>query len=93
MSDELNIEILAEGGIMAFIPFILLIILIFFRGIAAFLKTGDKLLKTILIAFLLAFFAILVQYLTFSTLYIIYIWFLIGLIGAVSNVVAEKEPR
>ena len=87
------IEILAEGGIMAFIPFILLIILIFFRGIAAFLKTGDKLLKTILMAFLLAFFAILVQYLTFSTLYIIYIWFLIGLIGAVSNVVAEKEPR
>lgn len=87
------LEILAEGGVVAFVGFVLLIIAIFVRGIKALLKTRSAFLSAAMTAFLVAFFAILVQYATFSTLYIIHIWFLIGLIGGTSNYILNNDDQ
>jgi len=85
------LEILAENGIIGFLSFLLLIGLIFFTGLSAFFKSKDSVIKSVIIGLLFAFFAILVQYASFSTLVIIHIWFLIGLIGASSNLALKNN--
>ena len=79
------LEILAEVGIFEFLSFLAFIVVLIVYSIRAIKLTKDSYLKTILIGLLIAFCGILVQYQTFSTLYILHIWFLIGLMIAVSN--------
>ncbi|PIP17655.1 MAG: hypothetical protein COX43_03140, partial [Parcubacteria group bacterium CG23_combo_of_CG06-09_8_20_14_all_35_9] len=55
----------------------------------------DLFLKTIMIALTIAFIGILIQYQTFSILYIMHIWFLIGFMIAVQNMAiidSQKYP-
>lgn len=85
------LEILAEGGIVAFLGFLLLIVAVFVRGIKAYLYSRASFSGAVMISLLIAFLAILVQYATFSTLYIIHVWFLIGLIGGISNYILNKN--
>jgi putative inorganic carbon (HCO3(-)) transporter len=84
------LEILAETGIFGFLSFLALLVVLIFYSIQAIRKTQDNYLKTVLIALLVAFCGILVQYQTFSTLYIVHIWFLVGLMIATGNL-AFKE--
>lgn len=81
------IEILAETGILGAFAFFIIILVLIIRSIKAIIKTQDKYLKAIMIALLAAFIGVLVQYQTFSTLYIMHVWFLIGLMIAVQNLV------
>jgi O-antigen ligase len=82
------LEIWAEQGIIGLLIFLSLIFIIIIRSIKALgRKNIDPYLKTILIGLLFAFLAILVQYQTFSTLYVLHIWFLVGLIVATQNMI------
>ncbi len=84
------LEIWAEQGIIGLLIFLSLIFIITIRSIKAITrKNVNPYLKTILIGLLFAYLAIMVQYQTFSTLYILHIWFLIGLIVAVQNVILK----
>jgi len=85
------IEILAETGIMGAFAFFIIILVLIARSIKAIIKSQDKYLKAIMIALLAAFIGVLVQYQTFSTLYIMHVWFLIGLMIAVQNLVLVKQ--
>lgn len=87
------LEILTETGILGFISFILIIILLFSRSIKAYFQSQDSILKSVLIGLLAALVGILVQYNFFSTLYIIHIWFLIGLIVATRNLIISRNKR
>jgi O-antigen ligase len=91
------LEIWAEEGIFGLISFLLLIFLLVLRSIKALiLKNADSHLKTLLVGLLIAFIAVIVQYQTFSTLYILHIWVLIGLLVAVQNLIfilPRSKPR
>lgn len=80
------IELFAETGYPGIIAFAILIIFIVWRSIIAFYSTKDLLVKYILVGFFAAFIGTLIQYNFFSTLYIIHIWVLIGLLMATQNI-------
>jgi F0F1-type ATP synthase assembly protein I len=65
---------------------------IFIRSIKAYIITKDIYLKATILGLNSAFLAILVQYNFFSTLYIMHIWVLIGLIIAVQNIALSSKP-
>lgn len=84
------IELLAETGVLGLASFVLLIIALIWRSIIAFYKSRDPFIRSVLVGLLAAFIATMVQYNFFSTLYIIHIWVLIGLLVATQNL-AFKE--
>ncbi len=79
------IEVLAEEGIVGIVFFSLLLITIA-RNIYNALSAKDVSIenKLILYALTAVFLAFLVQYYAFSTLYIMQIWFMFGLVNALS---------
>lgn len=85
------IELLAETGTLGFLAFVTIIITLIWRSIIAFYKSQDPLLRSVLVGLLAAFIATIVQYNFFSTLYIIHIWVLIGLIVAVQNLIFKES--
>ena len=85
------IEMLVETGYIGLISFVLLLILIIWKSIVVFYRSKSMLVKYITIGFLAAFIGVLVQYNFFSTLYIIHIWVLIGLLLAMQNLAQEKS--
>ena len=85
------LEILSETGIIGLFFFILFILAIFYYSFKAYKNTHDLLLKTILLALNFAFLGILIQYATFSTLYIMHIWILIGLILALQDIILKER--
>lgn len=85
------LESLAETGVVG-----LLLLLIFWGGVVvrsflAFFKTRDLLVRALLGGLTAAFVATLVQYNFFSTLYIMHIWVLIGLLVAVQNIALQRR--
>lgn len=84
------IETLAETGIIGFSAFLVLILTILVRSVKAFLHATDSFLKATILGLLAAFVGVLVQYTTFSTLYIIHIWVLIGLLIGVQNIIFKN---
>ena len=87
------IEILAENGILGLFFFCLFILFLIVRSIKAIIITKDEYLRAILVGLLGAFIGVLVQYQTFSTLYIMHVWFLIGLMIAVQNMIFRQIPN
>ena len=79
------LEIWAETGILGLLSFLAIIGVLVLRSIKAFGRAEDKFLKTVLIGLFIALFGIIVQYQTFSILYILHVWVLIGLMVAVQN--------
>lgn len=93
--NNLLLEIWAEEGIFGLITFLAMVSIIIFRTLKAWQisnQTQQIFLKTILLGLFIAFLAILVQYQTFSILYILHFWFLIGLLCACQNLVFKKHP-
>ncbi len=84
------LEILTETGILGFIAFISLIGLVLYKGTKASImknrneSTDSKFLRITLISSIAAFVGILLQYMTFSTLYILQIWLVVMLIYLIS---------
>ncbi|MDH4358400.1 MAG: O-antigen ligase family protein [Candidatus Berkelbacteria bacterium] len=87
------LEILAENGIIGFTAFVALLAVVFIRALVAYFKARDALLKALVLGLIFAFIAILAQYATFSTLYIIHFWFLLGLMSAVSTLILNNQER
>jgi len=85
------LELLVEHGILGLLLYIILILVIFARSIKAYIKSKDDLIRALILGLNVALAAILVQYNFFSTLYIMHIWFLIGLIVAMQNLAFKEQ--
>lgn len=85
------LEVLAENGILGLAVFVLFLIILFIRSWRAFRITKNPLISAFILGATAALVGILAQYNFFSTLYIIYIWFLMGLLVAVQNIVFKKK--
>lgn len=91
ISNNVYLEILAERGVQGVLLILLLIVFIVVRSIKALGMGKDSFLKTSLVGLTVAFVAICFQYNTFSILYILHVWFLIGLIIAIQNMLLERN--
>lgn len=96
-SDIVNneyLELLAENGIIGFSAFLLIVALVLTRSFLAIKKSQavQELvnIRAGLIGLTCGFIGILVQYNFFSTLAIIHIWVLIGLILALQSIIFEN---
>ncbi len=87
------VELLAENGIVGLGMFVGLLVLVFLRALAAIRKTTDQFLKSVMISLTLALLAVLIQYASFSTIYIFHIWFLIALVSSVSAIILSKNEN
>ncbi|OGY84900.1 MAG: hypothetical protein A2898_03150 [Candidatus Kerfeldbacteria bacterium RIFCSPLOWO2_01_FULL_48_11] len=85
------IELLAETGIIGLALFIAFAIALIVRSFHAIRLSNDGTLRALMVGLLAAWIGILAQYLTFSTLYIMHIWFLVGLIIATQNIIFSKS--
>lgn len=83
------LELLAEHGILGLFTVLALFIAVIVRSLKAITVTTNKFIRTVLLGILAAFCGILVQYNTFSTLYIVHIWFTIGLLVALQNIALD----
>lgn len=80
------LELLAETGIMGLSVFILFIAFVCIKSVAAIRTTRDEFLRAVMIGGLAGLIGMMVQYLTFSTLYIMHVWFFIGLMLATQRI-------
>lgn len=88
------LETLTETGVLGLAFLILAFVVLFVRSVKAYFSADDLFLRASLVGLAGAFVAILVQYNFFSTLYIMHIWVLIGLIIAVQNLCfSSRTPR
>lgn len=85
------IELMAETGLAGLITFGLVILVLIFRTFVALKYASDIYLRSVLIGLFAALIGVLVQYNFMSTLYIIHIWVLIGLLVAVQNIILKKQ--
>lgn len=75
------LEILTESGILGLILFLFLLSYISYNVYQSLKKVNDNKDKVILIALIGGFAGIFLQYISFSTLYITYIWVLLGILN------------
>ncbi len=85
------LELLAETGVVGLGLFLIMVIILFFRSIHAIFTTKDEYLKAILVGLTAAMVAMLTQYNFFSTLYIIHIWVMFGLMAGVQNLALRPK--
>lgn len=86
------LETLAETGIVGVSALGLVILILIIRTFIALKYAEDIFLRSVLIGVFAAFCGILIQYNFMSTLYIIHIWILIGLLIAVQNMILKAKP-
>lgn len=89
--NNLYLELLAETGILGLGLFVMTVILLLFRTFKVWRMTKDKYLRALLVGLLAAFVGILVQYNTFSILYIMHVWFVIGMLLVVQNIILYEK--
>ncbi len=85
------LETLSETGILGLVFLSLSFIILIIRSFKAYRYTKNNYLKAIIVGLTIAFIAILIQYNFFSTLYIMHIWVLIGLIIAAQNIALRPK--
>jgi len=85
------LEILTETGIFGLLFFLVILARLFSRSLQAISQAKDNYLKAVMIGLLAAFVGVIIQYQTFSILYIIHIWFLFGLMLAVTNLIEQEN--
>ncbi len=87
-----TVEILAETGVIGLALFTIMVGMLILRSVRAIRTTRDGYLRALMVALLAAFVGVLVQYQTFSTLYVMHVWFLIGTMIAVQNMILHSSP-
>jgi O-antigen ligase len=87
------LELLAETGYVGSGLVFVILLIILARSVGAYQATTDEYLKAILVGLVAAFTAIFTQYNFFSTLYIIHIWVLFGLIIGVQNIIFSQAKE
>ncbi len=85
------LEVLAETGLVGLICFGILLVFLIYRSLLAIKYAQDPFFKTVMIGLFAAFIGVLVQYNFFSTLYIIHIWVLIGLLVASQTLILKSR--
>lgn len=85
------LELLAETGIIGLAAFLFLVVVIISRSLVAYFKTRDSFAQSMLLGLTAAFVGTLVQYNFFSTVAIIHIWILMGLIVAAQNLALQNS--
>lgn len=85
------IELLAETGVLGLGLFLIVLFILFFRSLKAIARAPNPYLKAIMVALFAAFLGVLAQYQTFSILYIMHVWFLIGLMISVQNLILKPS--
>ncbi len=85
------LEILAENGVFGLITMLTLFLIVLIRSLKAIFRATDPFIRAVLIGAFAAFSGTLLQYNTFSILYIVHIWFLIGFLIALQNMVFSKK--
>ncbi|MBI2415941.1 MAG: O-antigen ligase family protein [Candidatus Kerfeldbacteria bacterium] len=84
-------ELLAETGLLGLLTFSVMVSQLLIRSYKAIQRGRDQFLKTCLVGLTVALVAILVQYNTFSILYIMHIWATIGLMIATQNLLLHEK--
>ncbi|MFH1366373.1 MAG: O-antigen ligase family protein [Patescibacteria group bacterium] len=84
------LEIMAETGIFGLAAFLIILFVLFIKSVEAIKKAKDDYLKAVMVGLLAAFVGVIIQYQTFSILYIIHIWFLFGLMMVVQNLIFNE---
>ncbi len=87
------LELLAETGSLGLALFVIMILILLVRTGQAWRQTKDKYLRALLVGLLAALVGILAQYNTFSVLYIMHVWWVIGMLLVVQNVVLIDRPK
>jgi O-antigen ligase len=77
--NNIYLEVWAEEGSIGLLGFLALCVYVFLAVLRTYWGEKDLFRKSLLLAVGAAFVAILAQYMTFSILYIMHIWFCIGL--------------
>lgn len=85
------LELLAETGVFGLVAYLSLLLVLFWRSVKAIRRSRDPYLRAVMLALLIAFIGILVQYNTFSILFIMHIWSLFGLMIAVQNIAMQND--
>ncbi|OGY90492.1 MAG: hypothetical protein A2458_04615, partial [Candidatus Kerfeldbacteria bacterium RIFOXYC2_FULL_38_9] len=84
------LELLAENGIVGLVLIMIVFIIVLLRSIKALKETSSDFIRTVLLGALAGFIGILVQYNTFSVLYIMHIWFTVGFLIALQNLALKN---
>jgi O-antigen ligase len=87
------LELLAENGTFGLVLMLCVFAIVVIRSIKALLRVRDPYVKAVLSGVFAGFLGILVQYNTFSILYIVHIWFTIGLLLALQNLVLQPSKK
>jgi O-antigen ligase len=85
------VELLSEVGILGLLSFTIMFVVVLMRSIKVIKIAKDAYLKTLMIGLLAVFVGIFTQYQTFSTLYIMHVWFVIGMMVAVQNIIFREN--
>lgn len=87
------LELAAENGILGLLAFVVILVTLAVRTVKAYQVTSSPFLKSTLIGLSAALLGILIQYNTFSILYIMHVWVTIGLLMGVQQLVLNQhEP-
>lgn len=85
------LELAAENGILGLLAFVVILITLAIRTVKAYQVTQSNFLKSVIIGLSAAFIGILVQYNTFSILYIMHVWVTIGLLMCVQQLILNRH--
>ncbi|MCA9387579.1 MAG: O-antigen ligase family protein [Candidatus Andersenbacteria bacterium] len=92
------LELFAEVGVFGLLAFLVLIGVLVVSGVRSAIhglvrtrEQEDGFLSLTLFAFLAALFGILVQYNTFSTLFVLHIWFVVGMIVVIQRILQDAH--
>lgn len=88
-----TLELLAETGILGFLGMGFALFMLLLRSVKAFRASHDQETRAILLGLFGAAAGVFVQYQTFSTLYIMHVWVMIGLLVATQNLLLYGERR
>jgi O-antigen ligase len=88
--NNLYLELLAETGIIGLIAFLAFIASLLYSALKAIMKEKEPFSRAIRIGFLATFIGMLVQYNTFSILYLMPFWFVIGSLMGVTLIYTDK---
>ncbi len=88
-----TLELLAETGLLGFLSIGASVLILFVRSLRSLRTTGSPFLHGVHLAAFGAFLGVLMQYQTFSVLYIMHVWFLAGLLVAAQNALLKPEDH
>lgn len=85
------LELAAENGILGLLAFVVILVTLAVRTVKAYQVTRSSFLKSVIIGLSAALLGILIQYNTFSILYIMHVWVTIGLLMCVQQLVLNRN--